>query len=316
MKFTLSKQVKDAINNNKPVLALESTIISSGMPFPQNIQFQNKAEKTCLDLGVVPATIAIIKGEIHVGLDEKELMHIATDKSVKKISKREIGICLEKKYSGATTVSSTSHIAFNAGIKVFSTGGIGGVHRGYDKSLDMSQDIISLSETPIVVVCSGVKSFLDVDKTAEALETFGVTTIGYKTDCFPLFYTSKSDIKLQHCYKSAKKVAGLFKLNKEARLSSSILVLNPVPKKHEIPYQEIDSIISSAIVEMENIGITGKDTTPHLLKTIAQKTENKSLETNIRLALNNISLGAKIAQKIYYLSFCQYIIHGMKIDIL
>ena len=181
MKFTLSKQVKDAINNNKPVLALESTIISSGMPFPQNIQFQNKAEKTCLDLGVVPATIAIIKGEIHVGLDEKELMHIATDKSVKKISKREIGICLEKKYSGATTVSSTSHIAFNAGIKVFSTGGIGGVHRGYDKSLDMSQDIISLSETPIVVVCSGVKSFLDVDKTAEALETFGVTTIGYKT---------------------------------------------------------------------------------------------------------------------------------------
>ena len=268
------------------------------MPFPQNIQFQNKAEKTCLDLGVVPATIAIIKGEIHVGLDEKELMHIATDKSVKKISKREIGICLEKKYSGATTVSSTSHIAFNAGIKVFSTGGIGGVHRGYDKSLDMSQDIISLSETPIVVVCSGVKSFLDVDKTAEALETFGVTTIGYKTDCFPLFYTSNSDIKLQHCYKSAKKVAGLFKLNKEARLSSSILVLNPVPKKHEIPYQEIDSIISSSIVEMENIGITGKDTTPHLLKTIAQKTENKSLETNIRLALNNISLGAKIAQKI------------------
>ena len=162
----------------------------------------------------------------------------------------------------------------------------------------MSQDITSLSETPIVVVCSGVKSFLDVDKTAEALETFGVTTIGYKTDCFPLFYTSKSDIKLQHCYKSAKKVAGLFKLNKEARLSSSILVLNPVPKKHEIPYQEIDSIISSSIVEMENIGITGKDTTPHLLKTIAQKTENKSLETNIRLALNNISLGAKIAQKI------------------
>ena len=136
MKFTLSKQVKDAINNNKPVLALESTIISSGMPFPQNIQFQNKAEKICLDLGVVPATIAIIKGEIHIGLGEKELMFIATDNSVKKISKREIGVCLEKKQSGATTVSSTSHIAFNAGIKVFSTGGIGGVHRGYNTSLD------------------------------------------------------------------------------------------------------------------------------------------------------------------------------------
>jgi len=298
MKFTLSKQVKDAINNNKPVLALESTIISSGMPFPQNIQFQNKAEKTCLDLGVVPATIAIIKGEIHIGLGEKELMFIATDSSVKKISKREIGVCLEKKQSGATTVSSTSHIAFNAGIKVFSTGGIGGVHRGYGASLDMSQDIISLSETPIVVVCSGVKSFLDVDKTAEALETFGVTAVGYKTDCFPLFYTSGSDIKLQHCYKKAKKVAKLFELNKENKLSSSLLVLNPVPKKHEIPSQEMENIISSAIIEMESLGISGKETTPYLLKTIAQKTKNKSLETNIKLALNNISLGAKIARKI------------------
>ena len=298
MKFTLSKQVKDAINNNKPVLALESTIISSGMPFPQNIQFQNKAEKTCLDLGVVPATIAIIKGEIHIGLGEKELMFIATDNSVKKISKREIGVCLEKKQSGATTVSSTSHIAFNAGIKVFSTGGIGGVHRGYGASLDMSQDIISLSETPIVVVCSGVKSFLDVDKTAEALETFGVTAVGYKTDCFPLFYTSGSDIKLQHCYKNAKKVARLFELNKENKLSSSLLVLNPVPKKHEIPSQEMENIISSAIIEMESLGISGKETTPYLLKTIAQKTKNKSLETNIKLALNNISLGAKIARKI------------------
>ena len=298
MKFTLSKQVKDAINNNKPVLALESTIISSGMPFPQNIQFQKKAEKTCLDLGVIPATIAIIKGEIHIGLREKELMFIATNNSVKKISKSEIGICLEKKQSGATTVSSTSHIAYNAGIKVFSTGGIGGVHRGYCTSLDMSQDIISLKETPIVVVCSGVKSFLDVDKTAEVLETFGITTIGYKTDCFPLFYTSNSDIKLQHGYKNAKKIARLFELNKEAKLNSSILVLNPVPKKHEIPYQEMENIISSSIVEMESMGIAGKDTTPYLLKTIAEKTKNKSLETNIRLALNNIFLGAKIAQKI------------------
>ena len=298
MKFTLSKQVKDAINNNKPVLALESTIISSGMPFPQNIQFQNKAEKICLELGVVPATIAIIKGEIHIGLEEKELLFVATDKSVKKISKREVGICLEKKQSGATTVSSTSHIAFNAGIKVFSTGGIGGVHRGYGTSLDMSQDIISLSETPIVVVCSGVKSFLDVDKTAETLETFGVTTVGYNTDCFPLFYTSNSNVKLQHCYKNVKSVARLFKLNRDNMLNSSILVLNPVPKKHEIPSHEMESIISSSIVEMKNMGITGKETTPHLLKTIAQKSKNKSLETNIKLALNNISLGAKIAKNI------------------
>ena len=185
MKFTLSKQVKKALNAGKPVLALESTIISSGMPYPQNIEFQQQAEKICFDLGVVPATIAIIKGKIHIGLEKEELKFIATNNSVKKISKREIGVCVEKNMSGATTVSSTSHIAFQAGIKVFSTGGIGGVHRGYDESLDMSQDLFSLSQTPIVVVCSGVKSFLDVEKTIEALETYGVTTVGYKTDFFP-----------------------------------------------------------------------------------------------------------------------------------
>ena len=140
----------------------------------------------------------------------------------------------------------------------------------------MSQDIISLSETPIVVVCSGVKSFLDVGKTIEALETFGITTVGYKTDCFPLFYTSTSDIKLQHCYKNAKKVAKLFELNKENNLESSILVLNPVPKKHEIPFQRMENIISNAIVEMESGGVTGKETTPYLLKTIAQKTKTKA----------------------------------------
>ena len=169
MKFTLSKQVKKALNAGQPVLALESTIISSGMPYPQNIEFQQKAEKICFDLGVVPATIAIIKGKIHIGLEKEELKFIAINNSVKKISKREIGVCVEKNMSGATTVSSTSHIAFQAGIKVFSTGGIGGVHRGYDESLDMSQDLFSLSQTPIVVVCSGVKSFLDVEKTIEAL---------------------------------------------------------------------------------------------------------------------------------------------------
>ena len=184
MKFTLSKQVKKALYAGQPVLALESTIISSGMPYPQNIEFQQKAEKICFDLGVVPATVAIINGKIRVGLEKKELRFIATNNLVKKISKREIGVCVEKNMSGATTVSSTSHIAFQAGIKVFSTGGIGGVHRGYDESLDMSQDLFSLSQTPIIVVCSGVKSFLDVEKTIEALETYGVTTVGYKTDFF------------------------------------------------------------------------------------------------------------------------------------
>ena len=298
MKFTLSKQVKKALNVGQPILALESTIISSGMPYPQNIEFQQKAEKICFDLGVVPATVAIIKGKIHVGLEKEELRFIATNSSVKKISKREIGICVEKNMSGATTVSSTSHIAFQAGIKVFSTGGIGGVHRGYDESLDMSQDLFSLSQTPIVVVCSGVKSFLDVEKTIEALETYGVTTVGYKTDFFPLFYSSSSKHQLQYNFKNTYSLASLYKNNIKNNLKSSILVLNPVPKNKEIPKKEIKDILSNAIVKMDKEGVTGKETTPYLLKEIAKKTNNKSLNTNIELALSNIRLGAKIAKKL------------------
>ena len=295
MKFTLSKSVKDAINNNKPVLALESTIIASGMPYPQNIEFQNKAERVCANLGVVPATIAIIKGVVHVGLGPKELNFIATNPSVKKISKREIGICLEKNISGATTVSSTSHFAHLAGIKVFSTGGIGGVHRGYKTSLDMSQDLFSLSQTPIVVVCSGVKSFLNVEKTIEALETFGVTTVGYKTDTFPLFYSSKSNNKLQYSFNTVGGLVGTYRENIKNQLQSSLLILNPVPKKDEILEEKIKNIISKSISKMEKLGIIGNKTTPFLLNEIAEKTKNKSLETNISLALNNIKLGAKIA---------------------
>ena len=298
MEFTLSKQVKKALNAGQPVLALESTIISSGMPFPQNIEFQQKAEKICFDLGVAPATIAIIKGKIHVGLEKEELRFIATNKLVKKISKREIGVCVEKNMSGATTVSSTSHIAFQAGIKVFSTGGIGGVHRGYDKSLDMSQDLFSLSHTPIVVVCSGVKSFLDVEKTIEALETYGVTTVGYKTDFFPLFYSSSSKHELQYSFKNTDRLASLYKNNIKNNLKSSILVLNPVPRNKEIPEKEIKDILSNAIIKMDKEGVTGKKTTPYLLKEIAKNTNNQSLNTNIELALSNIRLGAQIAKKL------------------
>ena len=298
MKFTLSKQVKKALNSGQPVLALESTIISSGMPYPQNIEFQQKAEKICFDLGVIPATIAIIKGKILIGLKKNELKFIATNNSVKKISKREIGVCVEKNMSGATTVSSTSHIAYQAGIKIFSTGGVGGVHRGYNDSLDMSQDILSLSQTPIIVVCSGVKSFLDVKKTIETLETYGVTTVGYNTDSFPLFYSSDSKHKLQYSFKNMDRLASLYKNNTRNSLKSSILVLNAVPKSKEIPERKIKDIISAAIKKMNKKGVTGKETTPFLLNEIAVKTNNKSLNTNIHLALNNIRLGAKIAKKL------------------
>ena len=200
--------------------------------------------------------------------------------------------------SGATTVSSTSHIAFQAGIKVFSTGGVGGVHKGYGESLDMSQDLFSLSQTPIVVVCSGVKSFLDVEKTIEALETYGVTTVGYKTNSFPLFYSSDSKHELQYSFKKTDHLASLYKNNIKNNLQSSILVLNPVPKDKEIPEKKIKNIMFNAIKKMNKQGVTGKETTPFLLNEIANKTNNKSLITNIELALSNIRLGAKIAKKL------------------
>ena len=295
MKYTLSKQVKDAINNNKPVLALESTIVASGMPYPKNLDFYDKAVAVCSGLGVVPATVAIINGEICVGLSRAQLEHIATSKSVQKVSKREMGICLHKKLSGATTVSSTSHIAHHAGIRVFSTGGIGGVHRGYNDTMDMSQDLLSLQKTPIVVVSSGVKSFLNVEKTVEALETMGVTKIGYKTNRFPLFYTASSNIGLSHSVKEVGEVVGIYKKNISCHIKSSVLVLNPVPKKHEIPSDTINTIISKSIIKMKKLGVVGKKTTPFLLSEISKQTKNKSLNTNIALALNNIQLGAKIA---------------------
>ena len=298
MKFTPSKQVKEAINNNIPVLALESTIIASGMPYPKNIEFYNKASDICLSLGVVPATIAIIRGEICVGLEQKQVEHIATDESVIKVPKSEIGVCMLKGLSGATTVSSTAHISHQIGIKVFATGGIGGVHRGYSNTLDMSQDLNTIKNTPLVVVCSGVKSFLDVEKTIEALETFGVTFLGFKTDFFPLFYSSFSSIKLQHKTTSTEDIIGVYKNNLEAGLLSSVLVLNPVPEKNQIPNNKINKIIDESIVDLNKNKITGKQATPFLLKRIAKQTKNKSLEANISLAINNIKLGSKIAKEL------------------
>ena len=298
MKFTPSKQVKEAINNKIPVLALESTIISSGMPYPKNIEFYNKASDICLSLGVVPATIAIIRGEICVGLEQKQVEHIATDESVIKAPKSEIGVCMLRGLSGATTVSSTAHIAHQAGIKVFATGGIGGVHRGYSNTLDMSQDLNTIKNTPLVIVCSGVKSFLDVEKTVEALETFGVTFLGFKTDSFPLFYSSFSSTKLQHQATSIEDIVGVYKNNLEAGLLSSVLVLNPVPEKNQIPNNKINKIIDESIVDLSEKKITGKQATPFLLKRIAKQTKNKSLEANISLAINNIKLGARIAKKL------------------
>ena len=298
MKTNYTTEVKKALKDGNPVLALESTIISSGMPYPQNIDFHKKAEQVCYDCGVVPATIAIIKGVVCVGLSGDQAEYIATNKSVEKISKKEIGVCVQKQLSGATTVSSASHIAHLVGIKVFSTGGIGGVHRDYNNSLDMSQDLFSLRETPLVVVCSGVKSFLDINKTVEALETLGVSLVGFQTNWFPSFYSSRSDIKLAHSVNNPVDIVNIYKSNIEHKINSSLLVVNPVPEKHQIPPNKINKIIFDSILRMNEKKIVGKDTTPFLLQEIAKQTKNRSLQTNIVLALNNIELGAKIANEL------------------
>lgn len=298
MKTNYTTEVKKALKDGNPVLALESTIISSGMPYPQNIDFHKKAEQVCYDCGVVPATIAIIKGVVCVGLSGDQAEYIATNKSVEKISKKEIGVCVQKQLSGATTVSSASHIAHLVGIKVFSTGGIGGVHRDYNNSLDMSQDLFSLRETPLIVVCSGVKSFLDINKTVEALETLGVSLVGFQTNWFPSFYSSRSDIKLAHSVNNPVDIVNIYKSNIEHKINSSLLVVNPVPEKHQIPPNKINKIIFDSILRMNEKKIVGKDTTPFLLQEIAKQTKNRSLQTNIVLALNNIELGAKIANEL------------------
>ena len=295
MKTNYTTEVKKALKDGKPVLALESTIISSGMPYPQNIDFHKKAEQVCYDCGVVPATIAIIKGVVCIGLSGDQAEYIATNKSVEKISKKEIGVCVQKQLSGATTVSSASHIAHLVGIKVFSTGGIGGVHRDYNNSLDMSQDLFSLRETPLIVVCSGVKSFLDINKTVEALETLGVSLVGFQTNWFPSFYSSRSDIKLAHSVNNPVDIVNIYKTNIEHKINSSLLVVNPVPEKHQIPPNKINKIIFDSILRMNEKKIVGKDTTPFLLQEIAKQTKNRSLKSNIVLALNNIEFGAKIA---------------------
>jgi pseudouridine-5'-phosphate glycosidase len=298
VKTNYTTEVKKALKDGNPVLALESTIISSGMPYPQNIDFHKKAEQVCYDCGVVPATIAIIKGVVCVGLSGDQAEYIATNKSVEKISKKEIGVCVQKQLSGATTVSSASHIAHLVGIKVFSTGGIGGVHRDYNNSLDMSQDLFSLRETPLIVVCSGVKSFLDINKTVEALETLGVSLVGFQTNWFPSFYSSRSDIKLAHSVNNPVDIVNIYKSNIEHKINSSLLVVNPVPEKHQIPPNKINKIIFDSILRMNEKNIVGKDTTPFLLQEIAKQTKNRSLQTNIVLALNNIELGAKIANEL------------------
>ena len=298
LKLKYSKEVESAKNKLKPILALESTIIAHGMPFPQNLDFALKAESTCKSQGVTPATVAIVDGTVCVGLEKEELDLISRSKDIKKVSMRELGLATSLGWSGATTVSSTMHIAKRANIEVFATGGIGGVHRDVGQSFDISQDLAALSRMSMVVVSAGAKSILDLPKTVELLETLGVCTLGFKTSEFPSFYSRRSGIKSVTRVNSVEKVSEVFLNNRFLETLGATLVLNPAPVDSEIPLEIMDPIVHSAVAELNKRKIEGKMVTPFLLSYIYKKTKGKSLDVNISLALNNVQLGAKIAKSL------------------
>ena len=298
LKLKYSKEVESAKKKLKPVLALESTIIAHGMPFPQNLNFALEAESTCKSQGVTPATVAIIDGTVCVGLEKEELDLISSSKDIKKVSMRELGLATSLGWSGATTVSSTMHIAKRANIEVFATGGIGGVHRDVGQSFDISQDLAALSRISMVVVSAGAKSILDLPKTVELLETLGVCMVGFKTSEFPSFYSRSSGIKRVTKVNSVEKISEVFLNNRFLETLGATLVLNPAPAESEIPLEIMDPIIHSAMAELNKRGMGGEMVTPFLLSYIHEKTEGKSLDANISLALNNVQLGSKIAKSL------------------
>jgi len=292
---SIDPQVQEALAANKPVVALESTIISHGMPYPQNIEMARETEKIIRDNGATPATIAVIDGRIQVGLSAQQLELLATAKNVAKVSRRDLALILAKGTLGATTVATTMIGAHLAGIDVFVTGGIGGVHRGYEEHMDVSADLEELASTPLTVVCAGAKAILDLPRTLEYLETHGVPVLGYGTDYLPAFFSSASDYKLNARVDSPAEVAQVMKYSRQLDFPGGIVVANPIPKDKEIPAEEINRIIEKALVEEKKAGVKGKDSTPFLLAKIVELTEGRSLEANIALVFNNAKLGAQIA---------------------
>ena len=287
--------VKNALKNNLPIVALESTIISHGMPYPKNIETALMVEKTVRSNKAIPATIAIIKGRLKIGLTKEEIEFLATNDEIKKISRRDLAVAVSQKLSGSTTVASTMIIADLAKIAVFATGGIGGVHRGAETTLDISADLDELSRTNVCVVCAGVKSILDIGLTLEYLETKGVPVIGYKTSELPAFYSTKSGFNVDYRIDAAIEIAGILKTKWDLSIDGGVLVTNPIPVAFELESSVMNEAINIAIIEAENENITGKKITPYLLSKVNEITKGKSLDANIKLIKNNADLAAKIA---------------------
>ncbi|ONN26852.1 pseudouridine-5'-phosphate glycosidase [Thermosipho affectus] len=287
----ISQIVSEALKNNKPVVALESTVLAHGLPYPENLKVFRRLEELVKDNNCVPATIGVLKGKVKIGMSEEEVVELIKDNPIK-VGTRELPYAVSLKKSAATTVSSTARLASFANIKVFATGGIGGVHRG---EWDVSQDIMELSNTNIIVVSAGCKSILDIRRTLEFLETFQVLTLGYKTEYFPIFYNGLSDERI-YKVESTKEIAKIFVTKESLGIKGAILVANPIPKVYEIDNDEIERYIEIIEKEMENV--KGKEVTPYILKRLVELSNGRTLESNIKLLENNVELACKIAQSL------------------
>ena len=293
----INPEVAAALKEGRPVVALESTIISHGMPYPKNVETALLVEKTVREHGAVPATMGIIAGEPIVGMNPDEIELFGKTKGIAKVSKRDLPIIIASKAWGATTVSATILMAKAAGIEVFVTGGIGGVHRGASETWDVSRDLYELGAEPVTVVCAGCKAILDIDKTLEVLETQGVSVLSYKEKDFANFYCRSSGKGVDYVFDSPRQAAEVIKAKRDFGLSGGILISNPVPEEDALSHDYIDGIIEKAVKEADEKGVKGKDVTPYLLKRIVELTGGDSLETNIHLVINNAALGAEIAKE-------------------
>ncbi len=292
----ISPEVRKTLDEGRPVVALESTIISHGMPYPRNVETALMVEQTIRDNGAVPATIAVIGGRLKAGLSPEEIEYLGkTGRGIAKASRRDLPALVARGADGATTVTTTMIIAHMAGIGIFATGGIGGVHRGAETTMDISADLEELAQTPVMVVCAGAKSILDLGLTLEYLETKGVPVIGYGTDELPAFYTRKSGFSVDYRVDSPEQLAAMFRAQRELEFRGGMLVTNPIPEEYSMDKAVIDRAIEQALAECREQGVHGKETTPFLLARVVELTGGDSLESNIKLILNNARIAALTA---------------------
>jgi len=296
-------EVADALRNNKPVVALESTIIAHGMPYPQNVETARTVEHIVREQGATPATIAILNGKLCVGLDEKQLEELGNSSDVWKVSIRDMAYVVSNKLAGATTVAATMRIASEAGIRIFVTGGIGGLHRGAETSMDISSDLTEMSKTNVAVVSAGVKSILDIGLTLEYLETLGVPVVTYGQADFPAFYSRKSGFKSPLQLNTPEAIAKMLHAKWSMNLEGSVLIANPISEPEEVPFEVMEKHIHQGLEDAVKAGISGKQTTPFLLKRIAEITGGDSLKSNIALVKNNAVLGAQVAKEFMAIHF-------------